>query len=156
MTKQNGIETIEITDTLHLGYGGKISSVKILNDAKNIKTIKLEGTAFITDFNFITQCENLEVLILNDVSIDNLTFLESCSNIKVISCDSVKINKYPDFSKLKNLEFLSITNSGLTDIKNFTIHGENLSYINLSYNKINTLPKLRSGDKQNISSKEMK
>jgi hypothetical protein len=76
----NLTSSIEVFDELSIGYGSKISKVIIENENFSIKKVILEGTAFIKDFSFLSQCKNLEVLVMNDIKIDNLFFWNDAKN----------------------------------------------------------------------------
>lgn len=141
------ISSIDISDTLHIGYGSKISKVIMDTENSMIKSIILEGTAFIQDYSFISKCKNLETLVMNDIKIDNLSFLEKCKNLKILSFDSVSFIKFPEINQMENLEYLGITNCNLKDFSILTNHKDKLKYINLNNNKILKLPRLRSNDK---------
>lgn len=141
------VQILEINEVLSIGYNSYASEIKFENDNPNIKQISLLGTKFISDYSFIEKCKNLEVIILNDISLDNLDFLEKLETLKVISCDNVYIKKLPSLKKIKNLEFFSFTNSNLTDCKKIMNHESKLKFVNLNFNQIWQLPKIKFNDK---------
>lgn len=79
---------VETGDELYIGYGSKVSDIIFENENPNIKKIVIEGAAFIHDYSFISKCEKLEILVLNDVKLDNLDFLEPCKNLRILALDS--------------------------------------------------------------------
>lgn len=138
---------VETEDELYIGYGSKVSDVMFENESPDIKKIVIEGAAFIHDYSFISKCEKLEILVLNDVKLDNLDFLEPCKNLRILALDSVSINQFIDFRKLEELEYLGMTNCNLSNFDFVTNHGRSLRYLNLTHNKILKLPALKSKDK---------
>ena len=110
------ISSIDISDTLHIGYGSKISEVIMDTENTTIKSIILEGTAFIQDYSFISKCKNLETLVMNDIKVTDLSFLEKCKNLKILSFDSVSFIKFPEINKMENLDYLGITNCNLEQL----------------------------------------
>ena len=142
----NSYQTMEVNDVLFLGYGNKVSEIKFEGDVPKVSKIILEGTAFLKDYSFISSCKNLEVLVMNDITIDNFDFLLSCKKIKILALDSVKCNQLPNISEFNKLEYFALTNSNLESCDTLVVHGQNLRFINLSYNKISKLPKLKSDD----------
>ena len=88
----NSFQTIEVNDELFLGYGNRVSEIKFENDVPNVSKIILEGTAFLKDYSFISSCKNLEVLVMNNITVDNFDFLLSCKQLKVLALDSIKCN----------------------------------------------------------------
>ena len=104
---------MEINDVLVLGYGNKVSEIKFENDVPKVSKIILEGTAFLKDYSFISSCKNLEVLVMNDITIDNFDFLSSCKKVKILALDSVKCNQLPNISEFNKLEYFAFTNSNL-------------------------------------------
>lgn len=85
---------VETGDELYIGYGSKVSDIIFENENPNIKKIVIEGAAFIHDYSFISKCEKLEILVLNDVKLDNLDFLEPCKNLRILALDSVSFKQF--------------------------------------------------------------
>lgn len=142
----NSFQTIEVNDELFLGYGNRVSEIKFENKVSGVSKIILEGTAFLKDYSFISSCKNLEVLVMNNITVDNFDFLLSCKQLKVLALDSIKCNQLPYINEFKKLEYFALTNSDLELCDSFINHGQKLKFINLSYNKISKLPKLNSDD----------
>lgn len=141
------LETVAVENSLSLGYGSKVSEIRFENKNPKITKITLEGTAFIQDYSFIAECKELEILVLNDVTVENLEFLSSCKQLRILVLDSVPVKKLPNFARLENLEYIAMTNCNITDFSNILCHGEKLRFVNLCHNKLSELPHLDSKDK---------
>ena len=146
LNDDGSLDVVETEGTFYLGYGSKVSEVKFGSNSPKITKIILEGTAFIHDYSFIAECKNLEVLVLNTISTENLDFLSKCKKLRVIAFDGVHATKLPNLANLENLEYFAMTNCGLTSCSATLKHGKNLKFINLCHNKISELPKPSSGD----------
>ncbi|MBQ8679843.1 MAG: hypothetical protein IJ530_08760 [Treponema sp.] len=149
LNDDGSLDVVETEGTFYLGYGSKVSEVKFGSNSPKITKIILEGTAFIHDYSFIAECENLEVLVLNTIMTENLNldFLSKCKKLRVIAFDGVvHATKLPNLANLENLEYFAMTNCGLTSCSATLKHGKNLKFINLCHNEISELPKPSSGD----------
>ena len=146
LNDDGSLDVVETEGTFYLGYGSKVSEVKFGSNSPKITKIILEGTAFIHDYSFIAECKNLEVLVLNTISTENLDFLSKCKKLRVIAFDGVHATKLPNLANLENLEYFAMTNCDLTSCSATLKHGKNLKFINLCHNKISELPKPSSGD----------
>lgn len=146
LNDDGSLDVVETEGTFYLGYGSKVSEVKFGSNSPKITKIILEGTAFIHDYSFIAECKNLEVLVLNTISTENLDFLSKCKKLRVIAFDGVHATKLPNLANLENLEYFAMTNCDLTSCSATLKHGKNLKFINLCHNKISELPKTSSGD----------
>lgn len=144
---ENLSETIDVGEELLIGYGSKVSEVKFENQNPKIKKMIFKGPHFLKDYSFVTNCKELEIFIMDEISIDNLNFLEGCKNLKILSLDGVFLKQLPNLRELKNLEYLGMTNCYLTNVDELTKHAEKLRCINLSFNRITKLPKVNTNNK---------
>lgn len=140
-------EIKEVGTELYIGYGSKVSQIEFENKNPEIKSITIEGAAFLKDLSFIKNCKKLEVLVMNNMSVKDTSFLYGLPNLKVIAFDSVEIKTLPNLSKIKNLEYISLTNCGLTKYDGLTSHAKKLKFVNLAYNSISELPAPKKADK---------
>ncbi len=140
-------EIKKIGTELYVGYGSNVSQIKFENKNPGIKSITIEGAAFLEDLSFIKNCKKLEVLVMNNMSVKDTSFLYELPNLKVIAFDSVEIKTLPNLSKFKNLEYISLTNCGLTKYDGLTSHAKKLKFVNLAYNSISELPAPKKSDK---------
>lgn len=143
----DSFKTVDTEDSFYLGYGSKVSKVKFESSNPKITKIILEGTAFIHDYSFISKCKNLEILEMNDISMENLDFLAECKKLKIIAFDSVHLEKLPDLRNFESLEYFAMTNCNLTDCEKLLNHCENLKFVNICHNKISKLPEIKSDDR---------
>ncbi len=116
---------------------GKTTKVLGLEKLINLKTLVIDRAYRMSDYSFIEEAKNLEVLVLRFMEIDNYDFISPLHELKALIIQSSQIKNYKlNLSNNRELSYLEITNSKLqkmVEIENFPCH---LGKINFAYNLI--------------------
>lgn len=132
----NGEETISLK-TLYLN-NNKIVNISPISSLSSLTMLNLANNqiADISGANF-SSMGNLKNLYLNGNKIENASALSN-GKIEVLNLEKNKISEFKGIA-LENIKTLNLKNNQISNIE-FLSEYENLSGLDLSYNKITTIP----------------
>lgn len=121
-----------------LFYKTNINRIEGLNQFNQIEELIFRYTAFITDFSFLENLNNVKILVLDMVEIDDLSFLSTMKELQGIIIQNSRFEICP--LKLgSKLEYLEFSNCSLLEIPNLVDVPCSIKIINLAYNNINSI-----------------
>jgi hypothetical protein len=121
-----------------------IVTIQGLNKLYALETIVFDMTAFIKDFSFLEDVPHLKKAVFVLVHPSDWTFIKKLPNIEYLyirSCATEYMRI--DFINNKNLRYLEISNGSLVSYPELLNIPSLLEYLNLSFNKIKTIPEDR-------------
>ena len=112
-----------------------------LGQLVNLRRVVFDMTAFVKNFDFLTQNANIEEVVLVAVSIPDFDFLKGLPNLKSLVIRSARLGKTEiDLHDNKRIQYLEITYSNLYVFPRIDNIPDTLDYINLSHNHIEHIP----------------
>ena len=89
-----------------------------LSKLKEFYFSDLYGNCDITDFDFLKECDNLEILWIGHSDVKDFSFLNGCKNIKEIDLWGSQIKSASDLEILENLETICVYDTPLVQDEN--------------------------------------
>lgn len=108
----NGVLRMYIT-------GGEIKDVSFLNNANNLIGVVFISCTIENDFS-LSDYENIQYVNLTSCKIDNLSFLDEMPQLEILRLDDMPINDISPIFKIKNLDYLYLTNCQTINVPNET------------------------------------
>jgi Leucine-rich repeat (LRR) protein len=145
LVSKNSTELMRVQsdiDKLYFGQSSYVQSVTGLKNLKKLTTVIFEKTAFVNDFSFLQDAENLKNLFLVGTNIKDLTFIENLPYLeKFYIIDCLQINRIPiDLKNNERLEYLEVKYCNLAEFPVMLNIHPSLKYLNLSWNNISVIP----------------
>jgi Leucine-rich repeat (LRR) protein len=132
------IERIDYDDSITelLFSKSKATAISGLGHFKQLRKIVFQRAPYIKNFNFLRELNSLEELVFEVVYIDDVSFIYSLPSLKRLVFHGGRINMKININRLPELEYLELSNMGLTELP-FSIESvSKLKIINLAYNKL--------------------
>lgn len=138
---KNGFsKLVQIANSTEEIYFNKsyIKKVEGLGNLPNLRTLIIADAAnFETNFRCLSSLENIETLVLLNVTIEDTDFLKGLVNLNTLILRSVVVNTDSDHFRLPSrLEYLELSHSNIDSIPTFFNGEYDITEINLSYNSI--------------------
>ena len=130
------------TERLEFIYGNGRNMIEIigLEQLVNLREIWIGMTPFITNYDFLTRINYLEVLVFQDIRFSDIDFIYNIPSLKKIIFQSCRINNVIDVTRLPYLEYFEFTHSQLTEFPILIQERRNIDTINVSFNSISIIP----------------
>lgn len=126
-------------EKFYLGYGDYVTGISGLSSLHHLKTVEIEGTAFLHDFSFLADCRQLKTLVIRECTIDDFDFLSNLAELENLVLQSVRCSSYPDIAGMKCLDYFEMSDSGVIDTCWLEDPPQTVRILNLSYNAIETI-----------------
>ncbi len=120
----------------YLGYGDYVTGISDLSSLHHLKTVEIEGTAFLHDFSFLADCSQLKTLVIRECTIDDFDFLLKLAELENLVLQSVRCSSYPDIEGMKCLDYFEMSDSGVIDTCWLEDPPQTVKVLNLAYNAI--------------------
>jgi len=149
LEKRSGDEKIFVDKDikeLHF-YKDNLISIKGLENLNKLEKITFEMTSSIKDFSFLNDVE-LSILVFQDCNLEKIDFVYEQIKLKELVIQGCQLVASIDAEHLVSLEYLEITNSGITNFIQASSVPSSLKILNLAYNKISYI---NSGVLSNLS-----
>ena len=149
LTFLNLIDTSNLTTLIvrgNLSYyqPSFIKNLSGLENATNLKTLKIDGSPNFTDTSALSSCSSLTSLTISDCpNLERLTGLEGCSNLTTLSATTSKIGVISGLDSLTKLTTLNLNNNKVSSISAIA-NLKNLTSLTLNNNNISDLSPLES------------
>ena len=145
MDKKEGRKVVSYpadTKEFCIKYGSYTMNIEGLENLPELEAIKLEGTAFITNYSFIGKCKNLKHLVFWDDQIDDFSFLKELNNLETLTFHSCRMKSLPQISHMKKLRVFTLRSCGLKSLEEMKTLPKNLEILNLADNEFDDLKKI--------------
>ena len=142
----NGTEVLKVNPAiteLHF-YKDKTVSIKGLEQLPRLRKVTFMMTAFIKDYSFLSDNDNIEILAFDNCKVDDFKFVSKLPKLKILVINSSRVKNFSfDLTNNQKLEMLQLNNIRIGDsVDRVTTVPElynvprSLKYLDLSFNEI--------------------